>query len=131
MAYQRCEPFLTTAKAADSPSEADLKRAILGVLLPEAEVAKLDVTKMSTEEVRRVVTERLQGARGATLSPGISTESVGHVGHLGQPSNGSGNGGLSFLEAVVPVTEVKTRLAEGWMWVAPLGSSDAILRRPT
>ena len=129
-AYKRCEPFLSTAKTAIGPSEADLKRAILAVLLPEDEVAKLDVTKMSTEEVRRVVTERLQGARGANLAPGISTESVGQVGHLGQPPNGSGNGGLSFLEAVVSVAEVKARLAEGWMWVAPLGSSDAILRRP-
>ncbi|EQD74038.1 integrase/recombinase, partial [mine drainage metagenome] len=129
-AYKRCEPFLSTVKSTVTPSEPDLKRAILAVLLPEDEVAKLDVTKMTTEEVRRVVTERLQGARGALPEPNISTESVGHLGHTGQPNNGSEGNAADPLETVVQLSELRDRLASGWVYVTKLPNGEAIVRRP-
>jgi len=121
-AYKRCEPFLSTTKVVVEPSELDLKRAILGVLLPEDEVAKLDVPKMSTEEVRRVVTERLQGARGTTSSPITSMESIGLV---GQPPNGSPDP----VESVVRLSELRDRLANGWHYVTKLPNGEAIVRK--
>ncbi len=124
-AYKRCEPFLSTTKVTVEPSEADLKRAILGVLLPAEEVAKLEVSKMTTEEVRRLVTERLQGAGGATPDSNNSTGSVGQLGHAGQPPNGS----TDPAETVVRLTELKDRLANGWHYVTKLPNGEAIVRR--
>ena len=109
-----------------TPSEAELKRAILGVLLPEDEVAKIDVAKLSSDDVRNLVTERLRWAQAPT----------GAVSESGWPFQAPSNGGTvtsgaAVQEAVVPLGEVQNRLTEGWTWVAPLGSNDAILRRPT
>ncbi|MGI0054648.1 MAG: site-specific integrase [Thermoplasmata archaeon] len=125
-AYGRCESFLATDQSEPVVTEADLKKAILSVLLPKEEVAKLDVTKMSTEEVRRVITERLQGARAAIVSPGMGTDSIGHLGQVGQLTNGFSEP----LESVVRLSELRDRLAAGWVYVAQLPHDEAIIRRP-
>ncbi len=126
-AYHRAEPFLSTAKTQAPISEADLKKAILGVFLPEDEVAKLDVSKMTADEVRTLVSDRMRGAQShlaGTAALGPST--MPHA-----PDDGDGRH-VSFdpSESVVSLGEVKSRLAEGWTWVSRFGSGEAIIRRP-
>lgn len=123
-AYKRCEPFLSTGKVAAAPSEADLKRAILGVLLPESEVAKLDVAKMSGEDVRRVVAEKLRGAQAAGVGPSIRPSSVE------QQTSGPSDGTAEPLEALVRLGELRDWLASGWQYVTKLPNGEAIVRRP-
>ena len=125
-AYHRAEPFLSTQKGTRQPDEAELKKAILSVFLPDEEVAKLDVSNISAEEVRKLVTDRVRGS-GSESSAGMQ---VPQAPRPSQNGNGGANGAESCMEAVVPLSEVKVRLAEGWTWVAALGSVDAILRRP-
>lgn len=126
-AYARCEPFLSTQNLRMAPDEADLKKAILGVFLPADEVAKMDISMLTAEDVRKLVGDRLRGTQGAVMPPAAWTVAP----HAPQNGNGGSNGDLSCFEAVVPLVEVKSRLAEGWTWVASLGATDAILRRPT
>jgi hypothetical protein len=124
-AYKRCEPFLSTQKVTRQPDEVELKKAILGVFLPEDEVAKMDVRRISSEEVRKLVTDRV---RGSETGPSAQV----HVAPWPQrPHNGTGGPDLAGrLETVVPLDEVKRRLTEGWTWVASLGNGEAIIRRP-
>jgi hypothetical protein len=128
-AYHRCEPFLSTVKTETAVTEADLKKAILGVFLSEDEVAKMDVTKVTADDVRKLVGEKLKGAQTAMTAP-AAWSLPPHTPHPQQNGNEGANGAGSTLEAVVPLNEVKVRLAEGWTWVALLGATDAILRRP-
>jgi integrase len=125
-AYHRCEPFLSTVNTEAPVSEADIKKAILAVFLPEDEIAKVDVTKLSADDVRKLVGDRLRGSQDAVTSLAAWTLAP----HAPQNGNGGSNGSGLTLEAVVPLADVKTRLAEGWTWVASLGATDAILRRP-
>lgn len=125
-AYHRAEPFLSTGKTVAAISEVDLKKAILAVLLPEDEVAKLDVSKMTTAEVRQFVTERLQGAKGAAFGPSISLESAKRLGPVGQHSKGS----AEIVESVVRLSELRDRLANGWHYVTKLPNGEAVIRRP-
>ncbi len=127
-AYRRAEPFLSTTKTQAVVSEIDLKKAILGVFLPEDEVAELDVAKLSAHDVRTLVGDKLRGAQ-ATMTPPVAWSLAPQAPHTPPNGNGGSNGTVGSLEAVVPLEEVKSRLAEGWSWVAPFGSNDAILRR--
>jgi hypothetical protein len=128
-AYHRCETFLSTVNTEAPITEADLKKAILGVFLPEDEIAKVDVTKLTAEDVRKLVGDRLRGTQAATAPP-AAWSLTPQAPRAPQNGNGGSNGDLSCFEAVVPLVEVKSRLAEGWTWVSALGATDAILRRP-
>jgi hypothetical protein len=128
--YETCVPFLSLSETQVPVTEADLKKAILGVFLPEDEVAKMDISKLTAEDVRKLVGDRLRGTQGAVTPPAAWTLAP-QAPHTPPNGNGGSNGVASCFEAVVPLAEVKTRLAEAWTWVASLGATDAILRRPT
>ncbi len=146
-AYRRAEPYLSTSKPIGEPSETDLKKAILGVFLTPEEVALVDVTTLSAEEVRMLVAEKMRGVResasgmGGGLGPSaaVPQESLDPMlaappsPSLPQLPDGFRTGGfprLGWTEEVVPRRAVKTRLAKGWTWVASLGQDEAILRKP-
>ena len=126
-AYRRCEPFLSTAKTTPAISDVDLKRAILSVFMTEDEVAKMDGTKLSADEVRALVAQRVGGAQGRSTTAPVPS-SVPRM----SPNGGNGNteSPAAPLEDVIPVSEVRDRLAHGWRWVASLGNGEAVLRRP-
>ena len=144
-AYGRCESFLSTMKASRYPDDTDLKRAILSVFLPEDEVAKLDVTKLSGEEVRTLVTDRVRGSpNGPSASVGASPlvphspdglargstvpVTSGRAALVSQPREGAP--AAEAIEEVVALGELKSRLASGWTLVSSLGNGEAVLRRP-
>ncbi|HLM90652.1 MAG TPA: hypothetical protein VK424_01145 [Thermoplasmata archaeon] len=125
-AYKRCEPFLSTQAAARPPDEVELKRAILRVFLSDDEVSKVDVSKFTAEDVRAVVRDALRNAHTAQpTSAALKSEPL----PARLESHGTGIA-ASPPETVVPVGEVRARLANGWTWVASLGAAEVILRRP-
>jgi integrase len=144
-AYKRCEPFLSTQKSARQPDEEDLKKAILSVFFSEEELAGLDVTRLSAQEIRAMVADRIRGSHdGPTTDmqgphPTFSSQKEPSEGPISALVTGSqsssaqqGDEGpdCEAPEEVVTLAEVKSRLASGWTLVSSLGNGEAVLRRP-
>ncbi|EQD47296.1 integrase/recombinase, partial [mine drainage metagenome] len=105
IAYRRCEPFLSTipTRAERDEREVHTRRLLLKVAgFTEAELKEIDVSSLPDAELARMVEERL-GHRRAALP----------------------------IERVFPSSEVDTMLANGWVFVSPLGSEQAVLRQVT
>ncbi len=103
IAYKRCEPFLSTVptRAERDEREVHTRRLLLKVAgFTEAELKEVDIASLPDAELARLVEERV-GHRRADLP----------------------------IERVFPTSEVGAMLANGWEFVSPLGSEQAVLRQ--
>ncbi len=103
-AYRRCEPFLSTlpTQAERDEREVQTRRLLLKVAgFTEEELKEMDISTLPDAELARMVEER-----------------VGH------------RSAVSSIERVFPTSEVGGMLANGWVFVSPLGLDQAVLRQP-
>ena len=105
-AYKKCEPLLQTAKG--EPEQEKFRDMFKEQLLlvagfKQEEMAKMDLEKMSNEELQKVVRERLIGA---------------------MVNNGN-------KQKVVPVHDIKTYISQGFEFVASLPDGEAIVKIPS
>jgi len=104
-AYKRSQDYLQTTKA--EVGEEKIKEAFKKQLLAvagfnEEEMAKLDVTKMTDEELHNLVRKRLLGVMA---------------------NNGN-------RQCVIPLTDVEKYLGEGWEYVTALPNERAVVKMP-
>lgn len=104
-AYKKCEPLLQTEKA--EPEQQKIREAFKEQLLlvagfKQEDMAKMDLEKMSNEELQKIVRERLIGA---------------------MVNNGN-------KQKVVPVHDIKTYISQGFEFVASLPDGEAIVKVP-
>lgn len=103
-AYRRCEPFLSTlpTQAERDEREVQTRRLLLKVArFTEEELKETDISTLPDAELARMVEER-----------------VGH------------RSAVSSIERVYPTSEAGGMLANGWVFVSPLGLNQAVLRQP-
>jgi hypothetical protein len=102
-AYKRCEPLLQTTKEEEKKIKEAFKEQLLLVAgFKQDEIEKIDLEKMTNEELQQVVRERLLGA---------------------MVNNGN-------HQKVIPAEEVESYLTRGWEFVASLPNERAVLRLP-
>jgi hypothetical protein len=104
-AYKRCEPLLSTK--AESATEEQIKKTLREQFLLVAgfkkeEVEKMDLDEMSDGELQNAVRQRLVGMM-------------------------TGNGSR---QKVVPMTEVKSYISQGFEYVASLPDAEAVVKVP-
>jgi len=102
-AYQRCEPFLSTAKV-QTNTERDRRSLTLLLRIAgvsEPEIAMLDLDKMTDEELIALAESKRTAQQGSPLRSG---------------------------QRAVALAEVGPLLDAGWEYVAPLGRDRAVLR---
>jgi integrase len=104
-AYKRCEPFLSTVPTKEAADQVASARELFlrFAQVPDGEIAKLDLSTMTNDEVYAVA-ERERAKSSGT------------------PAKGS--------QRAVPISDVRSMLDAGWEYVAPLGTDQAVLRGP-
>ncbi len=104
-AYRRCEPYLSTAPVASSADRDNRSVSLLLRLagVTEAELAKIDLEKVSDEELIALADSKRAGAQAAPARAG---------------------------QRAVPIAEAGSMLEAGWEYVAALGSDLVVLRSP-
>lgn len=105
-AYEKCEPLLST-KAAEPPTEEQIKRTFNEQFLQmsgysKEEIEKMNIDELSNEELQNIVRQKLLG---------IMT------------NNGS-------RQKVIPMREVKSYIGQGYEYVASLPDREAIVKVP-
>ena len=100
-AYQRCQPFLSTEKTGTTGENVkdELRRQLLLVAgFKDEGIGKIDLSKITDEEFQKMVREKLLGAMA---------------------NNGN-------RQKVVPSSEVRDLIHQGWEYVAQLPTGEAV-----